>query len=341
MCDPESKEAVCWCAQGEMYAAFTDIGLRLPVFPIQHELQWLVDARQRVMERAKATLQEVADIPEDAGIPVAGERTEEVSFIETTTWGKLATVCAEYLTKGRGVRVVGRIKHERWEDPDGNSRAKVVIVAEHVEVSARAAPVPRNRRGPHLRHGTGNRFQLTRMGERRATNLHRSPVNPAAQASQALPRVGGTVMQNHRGSQRRRQERRENKRVERELLTDTGALRSARERAMVALRGADAAVGRAAAGLRKAMRDDAGAGKDPSQRPLSRRELDVLARLERYPDKGDRVGPEPVLRRGALPRAQHLRQAGCAREARRGASRAGTGHPAARRGTPRRRLRSP
>ena len=49
--------------------------------------------------------------------------------------------------------------------------------------------------------------------------------------------------------------------------------------------GADAAVGRAAAGLRKAMRDDAGAGKDPSQRPLSRRELDVLARLERYPDK--------------------------------------------------------
>ena len=33
------------------------------------------------------------------------------------------------------------------------------------------------------------------------------------------------------------------------------------------------------------MRDDAGAGKDPTQRPLSRRELDVLARLERYPDK--------------------------------------------------------
>ena len=64
---------------------------------------------------------------------VAGERTEEVSFIETTTWGKLATVCAEYLTKGRGVRVVGRLKQERWENPDGNSRSKVVIVAEQVE----------------------------------------------------------------------------------------------------------------------------------------------------------------------------------------------------------------
>ena len=38
-------------------------------------------------------------------------------------------------------------------------------------------------------------------------------------------------MQNHRGSQQRRQERRENKRVARALLTDSGALRAARERA--------------------------------------------------------------------------------------------------------------
>ena len=40
-------------------------------------------------------------------------------------------------------------------------------------------------------------------------------------------------MPNRRGSQGRRQERRENKRVERELLTDANALRAAHERAMV------------------------------------------------------------------------------------------------------------
>ena len=57
----------------------------------------------------------------------------EVSFIETVTWGKLATVCAKHLTKGRGVRVIGRLKQERWEDNEGNARSKVVIVAEHVE----------------------------------------------------------------------------------------------------------------------------------------------------------------------------------------------------------------
>ena len=66
-----------------------------------------------------------------------GERHEEVSFVEATTWGKLATVCAEHLAKGRGVRVVGRLKQERWEDGDGNPRAKIVIVAEHVEFQPR------------------------------------------------------------------------------------------------------------------------------------------------------------------------------------------------------------
>ena len=68
-----------------------------------------------------------------------GERTEEVSFVEAVTAGKLATVCAEHLTKGRGVRLVGRIKQERWEDTEGNARSKVVIVAEHVEFQPRRA----------------------------------------------------------------------------------------------------------------------------------------------------------------------------------------------------------
>ena len=72
-----------------------------------------------------------------------GERHEEVSFIEASTAGKLATVCAEHLQKGRGVRVVGRIKQERWEDADGNTRSKVLIVSEHVEFQpVRRAPAP-------------------------------------------------------------------------------------------------------------------------------------------------------------------------------------------------------
>ena len=72
-----------------------------------------------------------------------GAPVEEMSFIEAVTAGKLATVCAEHLSKGRGVRLVGRIKQERWEDVEGESRSKVVIVAEHVEFQPRRrAPAP-------------------------------------------------------------------------------------------------------------------------------------------------------------------------------------------------------
>ena len=31
------------------------------------------------------------------------------------------------------MRVVGRLKQERWNGADGKSRSKIVIVAEHVE----------------------------------------------------------------------------------------------------------------------------------------------------------------------------------------------------------------
>jgi len=39
----------------------------------------------------------------------------------------------ESLSKGRGVRVVGRLKQDRWIGPDGQGRSKVLIVSEHVE----------------------------------------------------------------------------------------------------------------------------------------------------------------------------------------------------------------
>jgi single-strand DNA-binding protein len=61
------------------------------------------------------------------------ETQKEVSFFEVTTWSRLAEVCGEYLKKGRGVRVVGRLKQDRWNSPEGQPRSKVSIVAEHVE----------------------------------------------------------------------------------------------------------------------------------------------------------------------------------------------------------------
>ncbi len=64
----------------------------------------------------------------------SNDQTEkEVSFFDIETWSKLAQTCGEVLKKGRGVRVVGRLKQDRWTDNSGKNQAKIKIVAEHVE----------------------------------------------------------------------------------------------------------------------------------------------------------------------------------------------------------------
>jgi single-strand DNA-binding protein len=57
----------------------------------------------------------------------------EVGFFDVETWAKLAENCYNLGHRGRGVRVVGRLKQDRWTGSDGKSHSKVTIVAEHVE----------------------------------------------------------------------------------------------------------------------------------------------------------------------------------------------------------------
>ena len=58
---------------------------------------------------------------------------KEVGFFDVEAWGKLADACCVQGRKGRGVRVVGRLKQDRWTGNDGKNHVKVAIVAEHVE----------------------------------------------------------------------------------------------------------------------------------------------------------------------------------------------------------------
>lgn len=58
---------------------------------------------------------------------------KEVSFFDVESWSRLAETCYAKGKKGRGVRVVGRLKQDRWTSPDGKSQSRVTIVADHVE----------------------------------------------------------------------------------------------------------------------------------------------------------------------------------------------------------------
>jgi single-strand DNA-binding protein len=57
----------------------------------------------------------------------------EVSFLDVEAWSRLAEQCYNLGRKGRGVRVVGRLKQDRWIGSDGKNHSRITIVAEHAE----------------------------------------------------------------------------------------------------------------------------------------------------------------------------------------------------------------
>ena len=75
-----------------------------------------------------------------------GERKYETSYFDIECWGKTAELVLKGLTKGNGVRVVGRLKQKRWEqiENDGSRtyHAKFYVVAEMVEFKSQFDRLP-------------------------------------------------------------------------------------------------------------------------------------------------------------------------------------------------------
>ena len=58
---------------------------------------------------------------------------KEVSYFDVETWARLAGICSSKGRKGRGMRIIGRLKQNRWNDNEGRSHSRIIIVADHVE----------------------------------------------------------------------------------------------------------------------------------------------------------------------------------------------------------------
>lgn len=67
-----------------------------------------------------------------------GDRKEEVDFFDVEVWNKQAEYCNEYLVKGSGVLIEGRLKQDRWEDESGNKRSKLKVVSLSVQFLPRS-----------------------------------------------------------------------------------------------------------------------------------------------------------------------------------------------------------
>ena len=60
-----------------------------------------------------------------------GETKEYTEWVNIETWGRLGEVCQEYLKKGSLVYLEGRLKTDRYEDKEGETKyfSKVVGLA--------------------------------------------------------------------------------------------------------------------------------------------------------------------------------------------------------------------
>lgn len=62
------------------------------------------------------------------------ELVEEKSYFDVELYGNmLKDIVTKHIYEGRGVRIVGRIKQNRWTDDSGKSFSKIVLIAEHIE----------------------------------------------------------------------------------------------------------------------------------------------------------------------------------------------------------------
>ena len=59
--------------------------------------------------------------------------TKDSSYFYVHVYGPVAEACLKYLKKGRGIRVVGRLKQHSWKGNDGFWRERIYIIAEHIE----------------------------------------------------------------------------------------------------------------------------------------------------------------------------------------------------------------
>jgi single-strand DNA-binding protein len=64
----------------------------------------------------------------------AGEKKEEVTFVDVDIFGRTAENVGQYMRKGRPILIEGRLKLDQWDDKQtGQKKSKLGVVAETVQ----------------------------------------------------------------------------------------------------------------------------------------------------------------------------------------------------------------
>lgn len=63
----------------------------------------------------------------------AGEKREEVTFVDCEAWGKTGENIAKFFSKGRPIFIEGRLKLDQWDDKEGKKHSRLRVVVESFE----------------------------------------------------------------------------------------------------------------------------------------------------------------------------------------------------------------
>jgi single-strand DNA-binding protein len=78
-----------------------------------------------------------------------GERQDTTEWFNVVSWGSLAEICNQYLSKGRRVYIEGELRTRGWEQSNGMKHFRTELVANEMIL---LGPRPRNRRAEHALH---------------------------------------------------------------------------------------------------------------------------------------------------------------------------------------------
>jgi len=105
---------------------------------------------------------------------------DETLFIKVETWNKTAELVSQYLKKGAGVLVEGRLKVEEYDSRDGQKRRDPVIVAERVNFGPKSG-------GPGQGGSEGGSYAPRESSPARSS----APAQSAAPARRSAPASSG------------------------------------------------------------------------------------------------------------------------------------------------------
>ena len=63
-----------------------------------------------------------------------GQKQEDTTFVDVTLWGRQAELAQQYLSKGRGAYIEGRLQLDTWDDKEtGKKRSKLKVIGENLQ----------------------------------------------------------------------------------------------------------------------------------------------------------------------------------------------------------------